>query len=140
MQSQLKKPACAMPSTMIIMPAMKVMVAQLMPELASSAPAEYQNEGVMKSDSDSDDHMASGLRMQMPKTMTSVSRPQESVTMWRSILSMTMSTNMTRKITKASICATESIIPFLIIMCMGGLVLDINNTVSFEGQYNCLQP
>ena len=105
MQSQPKKPACAMPSTMTIMPAMKVMVAQLMPELASSAPAEYQNDGVTKSASDSEFQMASGLLMQTPNTKTSVSRPHESVTMWRSILSMTMSTNMTRKMTSAMICS-----------------------------------
>ena len=37
MHSQRKKPAAAMPSTIIIMPAMKMMVSQLMPVDASAA-------------------------------------------------------------------------------------------------------
>ena len=44
MQSHLKNPAAAIPSTMIIIPATKMIVAQLMPaELSEASPAVYQN-------------------------------------------------------------------------------------------------
>ncbi len=46
--SQRKKPALPIPSTIIIMPAMKTMVSQLIPTAVSAAPVLYQKEGLKK--------------------------------------------------------------------------------------------
>lgn len=106
MHSQRKNPALAMPSTIIIIPAIKMMVAQLIPlELSSEAPAVYQKPGVKMFAMFSVDHTASKLLRQIPNTITSVASPQQRVTMWRSILSIIISTNITTNISTAAICA-----------------------------------
>ena len=80
MQSQRKNPAFAMPSTIIIIPARKMIVAQLMPLVDSSAPAEYQKDGVNIVFRFSVCIIADGLCMQIPNTITSVRIPQPIVT------------------------------------------------------------
>ena len=78
--SHLKKPAFAMPSTIIIMPAMKMIVAQLIPEeLSSEAP--YQKPWVNMLPMLSVCQMAFISFMQIPNTRTRVASPQQRVTM-----------------------------------------------------------
>ncbi len=109
MQSQRKKPAWAMPSTMIIMPAKNRMVAQLMPLVLSEAsPAAYQNSSVPICATFKVSQKASKLRMAKPKTNTQVAAPQPKVTMWRSILSIMIMTNIMTKIVTAKILANIS--------------------------------
>ena len=106
MQSQRKNPAFAMPSTMIIIPAMKRIVSQLIPEEASPAsPAVYQNPGVKIVWTFRVRMTASRLCMPTPKTNIRESRAHPRVTICRSSTSVMMRTNMARKIRIAKICA-----------------------------------
>ena len=108
MHSQRKKPAFAMPSTMIIIPAMKMIVDQLMPEDASSpAVPAYQKLTVKMLRTFSVSNMAGRLRSPTPCTKTRVSRPHPRVVYWRSIFSVTTSTNITTKMATAKICANN---------------------------------
>ena len=91
---------------MIIMPAMKMIVAQLMPtETPSDSP--YQKGSVKMVLRLSVFMMASVLCMHRPNTMAITRPPLTSVTYWRSTLSMTIITNIARKITTAMICAAD---------------------------------
>ncbi len=80
MHSHLKKPALAMPSTIIIIPAIKIMVAQFIPEvLSEDSPALYQNSVVKMFCRLSVSQNASKLRKHNPNTITAVARPLPSV-------------------------------------------------------------
>ena len=68
---------------MIIMPAMKRMVDQLMPAVLSS-PAPYQKPAVKNERRLSASQIAAGERIQSPNTRTSTKAPLTSVMMWRS--------------------------------------------------------
>ena len=108
MQSHWKKPARAIPSTMTIMPAMKMIVDQLMPDEDSASPAEYQKPGVKILPTFSVSRMALPLRIARPNTRIRVSSPHPSVTICRSILSRTIRTNITTKRMTANICAINT--------------------------------
>ena len=104
--SQRKKPASAMPSTIIIMPAMNMMVSQLMPVLAAAcAPAEYQKCVETMLCKFKVSLTASKLCIPTPNTSTQVKRPAISVTICRCILSITMKMNIAINIISAVICA-----------------------------------
>ena len=106
MQSHLKKPTLAIPSTMIIIPRMNRMVSQLMPlEVSAVSAAEYQKPGVKKQRRFNVSQIAEGLRMAMPMTPIRVSRPHARVMTWRSQISVMIRMNIARKITIAKICA-----------------------------------
>ncbi len=68
---------------MIIMPAMKRMVDQLMPAVLSS-PAPYQKPAVKNERRLSASQIAAGECIQTPKTRISTSAPLTSVITWRS--------------------------------------------------------
>ena len=104
MHSHWKKPLSAMPSTMIIMPARNTMVSQLMPPL-SEASALYQKEPWKKHSRFRVSHTAETLRMQTPKTSSSVAAAQTRVTRWRGAFSVMMKPNMMRKMIVARIWA-----------------------------------
>ena len=108
-----KNPTLAIPSTIIIIPAIKIIVDQLTPtEASSAAPAAYQNSVVNMHFKFSAFQIASGERITNPNTKISVNAPQSRVTICLSILSNTISTNITTKITVARICAVN--IPLLL--------------------------
>ena len=93
-----------MPSTITIMPAIKIMVAQLIPlELSSACPAVCQNDDVKMLFKFNVCVMAEKLCMHTPKTMTSVARAQSSVTTWRSSFSEITRPNMSTNIVTAKI-------------------------------------
>ena len=77
--SHRKNPALPKPSTIIIIPAMKKMVDQLMP-LFPSSEAPYQNPDVKMDGRFSVPQMALIECMQTPNTSTSTSAPLPSVT------------------------------------------------------------
>ena len=82
MHNQRKNPAFPIPSTMIIMPAMKIMVSQLIPAEASPpCPAGYQKLNVKIARRFSVSQIAAGLCITNPNTRTSTRRPHTSVTM-----------------------------------------------------------
>ena len=115
--SQRKNPAFAIPSTITIIPAMKMIVAQLIPlELSDASPASYQKPGVKMEWIFSVSNAAFISCMHTPNTSTSVARPQPSVTYCLSILSVIMSANITRKMTTAITCATI-LLNFLSFFC-----------------------
>ena len=87
---------------MIIIPVMKKMVDQLMPELALSE-APYQKSARKIAPRFRAFLIASQLCMQMPNTTTSTRAALPRVTYWRSNLSMMMSANMPTKMTAARI-------------------------------------
>ena len=68
---------------MIIMPAMKRMVDQLMPAVLSSL-APYQKDSSKNERRLSASHIVAGERIQSPNTRTSTKAPLTSVMMWRS--------------------------------------------------------
>ena len=80
-QSQSKKPASAIPSTITIIPHKKMMVAQLTPEVCSDASsAAYQKLGLKIPPIASVSRNASRLRMPTPNTNTLVKAPHDNVT------------------------------------------------------------
>lgn len=92
-----------MPSTMIIMPAINKIVAQLIPPTVSAPSlAPYQNAGVKMLCTFNVDQIAGHEPMQTPNTSSSVAAPHPSVTTCRSILSKIINTNMTTKIDTAT--------------------------------------
>ena len=106
MQSQRKNPTLAIPSTIIIIPAMKMIVCQLMPEEASEdSPAAYQKAVVKMLFTFSVSQTALMLRIPSPNTRTSVSRPQPRVIRCLSDTSRIIRTNMARNMISAKICA-----------------------------------
>ena len=101
-----------MPATMIIMPATKMIVDQLMPVLPLSPSAfAYQKTGVPIARRFSVSMMADPECMIAPKTTASMSPPLTRVTHCRSNLSVMMSANMAMKITRAAICASDILLP-----------------------------
>ena len=78
--SQRKKPAFAIPSTITIIPARKIIVAQLIPPvLSDEAPALYQNESVKMFLIFNVSSIASMLCIATPNTRTSVASPHTNV-------------------------------------------------------------
>ena len=78
--SQRKKPAFAIPSTITIIPARKMIVAQLIPPvLSDEAPASYQNESVKMFLIFNVSSIASMLCIATPNTRTSVASPHTNV-------------------------------------------------------------
>ena len=105
MQSHLKKPAFAMPSTITIIPAINIIVAQFIPlELSPPSDAVYQKPAVKMLFKLSVFDIASMLCMLIPNTTSIVSPAQISVTRCRSIFSDITSANISTKINKAKIC------------------------------------
>ena len=133
-QSQRKNPAFAMPSTITIIPAMKMIVDQLMPlELSPPCDETCQNSVVNMLFTLSVSIIALGLFIQMPNTITIVARPQPNVTHWRGILSIIISANITTNIITAQICAAILYSPlfyefFAFIICLLVLI--------FKSKYN----
>ena len=112
MQSQRKKPDSAMPSTITIMPAIKMMVAQLMPAVLSSAlPAVYQKPTVKMLLRLRVSVIASMLLIARPKTPARVRMPHANVTWCRSILSITIRMNIAINKMSAKICARFMFLP-----------------------------
>ena len=106
MQSQRKNPAFAIPSTIIIIPARNMIVAQLTPPvLSDELPASYQKPSVNMFLTLSVSVKALILCIDRPNTRTAVASPQHSVTRHFSILSVIMSTNITIKMVSARIFA-----------------------------------
>ena len=106
-QSQRKNPAFAIPSTITIIPAMKIIVAQLIPlELSLPCPDVCQNSRVNILLTLSVSIIALGLFIQIANTITIVASPQPSVTQCLGILSIIISANISTKITMAKICDT----------------------------------
>ena len=109
--NQRKKPASAIPSTIIIIPVMKMIVSQLIPAstvgIAPSATASepYQKVGLIMLLKFRVSSILPTSCMQIPNVTSKVSAPQPKVTYCRSILSMTIRTNMVMKIITAVICA-----------------------------------
>ena len=101
-QSQRKNPAFPMLSTIIIIPKINIMVAQLTPEVLSSVEA-YQNEVLKILPKFSVSKIASQLFRQTPKTTSNTSRPLVSVMICLSNLSRTIIKNISTKITTATI-------------------------------------
>ena len=101
-QSQEKNPEIAIPSTMIIMPKMKIIVCQLIPFVLSvaSAPARQKSTDV-KDWKFSVSNNAVELCIQTPNTRMSVATLQSVVAMCRGIFSVIMNANITRKIMTA---------------------------------------
>ena len=98
-----------MPSTMIIMPAIKVMVSQLMPVEVVAAPIWYQKFGWKMLYRLSASNTARPLRMHRPNTTVRVRKPHPRVAMCRSTFSVTIRKNMARKITTAETWAINMI-------------------------------
>lgn len=108
--SHRKNPTRPIPSTMIIIPAINIMVAQLIPlEDSLVSPVWYQKSIVPISLKFRVFTMASMLCIPSPNTKMSVSNPQSSVTTCRSNFSVTINKNITRKITTAMICTISFI-------------------------------
>ena len=104
--SHLKNPTLAIPSTIIIIPAMNIMVAQLIPlEVSAALPAWYQKSTVNRALKLRVSIMAPVSFIQSPKTSRSVAAPHVRVTTCLSILSRTISPNIIIKIATATICA-----------------------------------
>ena len=104
-QSQRKKPTRAIPSTITIIPAIKTIVSQFIPQEASAdSPGRYQKSGLIMLPKLRVSFTASRLCIHTPKTSIRVSAPQPRVTYCRSILSVTISKNIPTKITAAMIC------------------------------------
>ena len=101
--SQRKKPAFAIPSTMIIMPAIKIMVSQLIPDEAPPSPTWYQKSTVKMLATLSVSQTAVPLCMHKRNTITIVSSPAPSVIHCLSILSITIRTNIATNIVAAKI-------------------------------------
>ena len=95
---------------MIIMPAMKRMVDQLMPAVLSS-PAPYQKPAVKNERRLSASQIAAGECIQTPKTRISTSAPLTSVMTWRSNWSRMIRRNIPRKIQIAMTCASIAVTP-----------------------------
>ena len=113
MQSQRKKPTFAIPSTMIIMPAIKMIVCQLIPEEASlDSPAAYQNPVVKKLCKFRVRMIAPMLCIPSPKTRSRVRRPHASVIHCLSQISRMISRNMARKMMIANTCANICVLLF----------------------------
>ena len=106
-QSQRKNPALAIPSTITIIPAIKIMVAQFIPlELSLPLPEVCQNSVVNMLLMFKVSIIAFGLLIQIANTIIIVARPQPRVTQWRGILSIIISANISTNITMAKICDT----------------------------------
>ena len=104
MHIQRKKPALAMPSTIIIIPAMNRMVDQLMPlALSLPGPSSYQKDRLRNWCRFRVSRAAGTLCMARPKTKSRVAQPHSSVTVCLWNLSRMMSRNMTRKILTARV-------------------------------------
>ena len=112
--SHRKNPAFAIPSTITIMPATKIMVSQLMP-LELLSPALIQNLPVKIDLILSVSVMAAGLFMQMPKTMSRVAAAHPSVIQCLGILSSMISANISTKITTATIASINHMTSFPIL-------------------------
>ena len=109
MHNQRKNPEFAMPSTMIIIPAMNTIVSQLIPAEASLAsPAVCQNPGEKILCMFSVSIIAEGLCIQIPNTRINVRSAHPSVTICLSHTSVMIRMNIARKITTAKICAIIS--------------------------------
>ena len=105
-QSQRKKPAFPIPSTISIMPAMNRIVDQLIPEEDSPAsPASYQKLTEKKFCRLRVFQIAAGLFMQTPNTSTSIRSPQTRDTTCLSIFSLTIKRNIAANNITAKICA-----------------------------------
>ena len=108
-QSQRKKPALPMPSTMIIMPRMNTMVDQLMPALPPALSTfAYQNDGVTNSARFKVSQIAEGLRMHIPRTTMSMSAPAASDTKCLSNFSEMITPNIITKIATEITCCSIS--------------------------------
>ena len=92
-----------MPSTMIIMPAIKMIVAQLIPLEDSSASFAYQKPTVKMFFTLRVSITASHECIPKPNTKSSVKAPQTKVIHWRSKISRMIITNITQKIETAKI-------------------------------------
>ena len=93
-----------MPSTIIIIPAINIIVAQLIPPDADSpSPAVYQKEGVIKFLTASASMILLGLFMIMPKITTITTAAQSSVAHCLSIFSVITRANIIKKTTSAKI-------------------------------------
>ena len=109
MHNQRKNPDFAIPSTMIIIPAMNTIVSQLIPAEASLAsPAVCQNPDEKILCMFSVSIIAEGLCIQRPNTRTSVRSAHPRVTMCLSQISVMIRMNIARKIITAKICAIIS--------------------------------
>ena len=116
MQSQRKNPTLAIPSTIIIIPAMKMIVCQLMPEEASEdSPAAYQKAVVKMLFTFSVSQTALMLRIPSPNTRTSVSRPQPRVIRCLSHTSRIIRTNMARNMISAKNLCCHLFFPLLLL-------------------------
>ena len=106
MHSQRKNPTLAIPSTMIIIPATKTIVSQLIPlDASEDVPPVYQNPFVKKQFRLSVSVTALMLRSPTPKTRMSVSSAHPSVTTCRSHFSVMIRINISKNRTTAKICA-----------------------------------
>ena len=116
--SQRKNPALAIPSTITIIPAINIIVAQLIP-LDSSAefPLTCQNSAVNMLLTFSVSIIADGDLIHMPNTMTIVARPHPRVTHCLGILSMIISANIRIKIMIAKIFAVTIFVLLLMVKC-----------------------
>ena len=105
-QSHLKNPTLAIPSTITIIPKIKTMVSQLIPVEASAlAPPVYQKCCVNMLWIFNVSTMASILRIPIPNTSIIVRRAHTLEIMCLSTISVTINTNIAIKITTAKICA-----------------------------------
>lgn len=105
-QSHLKKPTRAIPSTMTIIPKINRIVSQLMPVLLPDvSPDRYQNSVVKKLLRLSVSRIAVMLCIPRPKTKTIVNSAQSSETTCLSTISDTIKTNIAIKMIIATTCA-----------------------------------
>ena len=108
MHSHLKNPTRAIPSTIIIIPEMKMIVAQLIPLDSPSPPsAAYQNPSVKMFSTLSVLRAASAECMPRPNTRISVRAPHTRVVHCRSNISRMMRMNITTKMETDKICANN---------------------------------
>ena len=105
-QSHLKKPTRAIPSTITIMPKINRIVSQLMPVLLPDvSPDRYQNSAVKMLLKFSVSSTAVMLCIPNPKTKMTVNSAQTSETTCLSTISVTIKRNIAIKMITATTCA-----------------------------------
>ena len=106
MHSHLKKPACAIPSTIIIIPIINMIVSQFIPHEASEeAPLLYQKSSLNMLCTLSVLIIAGALLMHIPKTKIMVHSALTNVTTYLFHFSEIININIAIKITVANICS-----------------------------------